>query len=63
MEENKVNTVGMEFDDGKSDKSGVSHNMRSISIAKPSLRMDILTENDFHKGMIEKQSPKFLKQW
>ena len=52
-----------EFDDNKSDRSGMSSNLRSISIAKPSLRMDILTADDFHKGFIEKQSPKYLKRW
>ncbi len=51
------------YDDNKSDKSGVSSNLRSISIAKPSIRKDILTVDDYHKGMLEKQSPKFLKQW
>jgi hypothetical protein len=25
--------------------------------------MDILTADDFHKGMMDKQSPKFFKQW
>lgn len=25
--------------------------------------MDILTADDYHKGMLEKQSPKLLKQW
>jgi len=52
-----------EFDDSKSDRSGISANLRSISVAKPSIRMDILTADDYHKGMLEKQSPKFLKQW
>ena len=52
-----------DIDDNKSDRSGMSSNLRSISIAKPSLRMDILTADDFHKGFIEKQSPKYLKRW
>jgi len=66
FEENKIqnyNGTPGDFDDGKSDKSGMSSNLRSISIAKPSLRMDILTADDFHKGFIEKQSPKYLKRW
>jgi len=66
IEENKQDypwsTPG-DFDDNKSDRSGMSSNLRSISIAKPSLRMDILTADDFHKGFIEKQSPKYLKRW
>lgn len=67
LDENRVMTGhtagGGDFDDNKSDRSGISSNLRSISIAKPSLRMDILTADDSHKGMLEKQSPKFLKQW
>lgn len=52
--------------ENKSNNSNVSGNYggyRSVSIAKPSFRSDIISENDNHKGMIEKQSPKFLKQW
>jgi hypothetical protein len=52
-----------DFDDNKSNKSGLSSNLRSISIAKPSIRMDIITADDFHKGIMEKQSPKYLKRW
>jgi hypothetical protein len=55
--------MGGDFDDNKSDKSGMSSNLRSISLAKPSLRMDILTADDYHKGILEKQSPKYLKRW
>ena len=54
FEENKT----PQDDDGKSNYSG-----RTISIARPSLKTDILTSDDSHKGMMMKQSPSFLKQW
>jgi len=36
---------------------------RTISIARPSLRNDILSEDDFMSGVMEKQSPSLLKRW
>ena len=37
--------------------------VRTISIARPSLRNDVLSEDDFMKGILEKQSPSLLKRW
>lgn len=61
----------MEFEESKTQKSGFNHNdekdygysERTISIARPSIKNEILTENDSHKGMMDKQSPSFLKSW
>lgn len=37
--------------------------MRTISIARPSIKDDTLTVNDKHSGFMEKQSPSLLKHW
>lgn len=37
--------------------------IRSVSVARPSIRKDVLTSNDSHQDYIEKQSPNILKKW
>jgi hypothetical protein len=37
--------------------------IRTLSLARPSIRNDALNEEDSHRGVIEKQSPSFLKHW
>lgn len=37
--------------------------MRTVSLARPSVRVDILTEDDSESGILEKQSPNFFKMW
>ena len=38
-------------------------NARSYSISKPTIPKDVLTTDDSHAGLIEKQSPSFHKRW
>ena len=40
-----------------------SYNNRNISISRPSMISDVLTEDDNYEGILEKQSPSFLKRW
>ena len=55
FEEYKVNNT----DSNEDDHSFV----RTVSIARPSVRSDLLTEDDSLAGFMQKQSPSFLKQW
>jgi hypothetical protein len=54
----------MKFEESKipDNESNYSYG-RTISIARPSIKIDVLTADDFHKGMMMKQSPSFLKKW
>ena len=36
---------------------------RNISVSRPSVISDVLTKDDFYEGIIEKQSPSFIKLW
>ena len=56
----------MAFEESKkniNDHQDISDVERTISIARPSIKNEILTENDSHKGWMMKQSPSFLKSW
>ena len=37
--------------------------IRTISVARPSIRKDVLTAEDRQQGIMEKQSPSFHKRW
>mmetsp|Transcript_2852 Transcript_2852/g.4862 ORF Transcript_2852/g.4862 Transcript_2852/m.4862 type:complete len:162 (+) Transcript_2852:286-771(+) len=37
--------------------------MRTVSVSRMSLKKDVLSESDFHQGLLEKQSPSFHKLW
>ena len=37
--------------------------IRTMSLARPSIRKDVLTAEDRHEGYMEKQSPSFHKRW
>ena len=54
FEEYKVNNTDSNEDDSF---------VRTVSIARPSVRSDLLTEDDSLAGNMHKQSPSFLKQW
>ena len=57
-------TMGIAFEEYKADSNEEDHPyVRTVSIARPSVRSDLLTEDDTLGGNIQKQSPSFLKQW
>ena len=53
----------MKFEESKSPIRDDESYHRTISIARPSIKKDVLTSDDFEKGMMFKQSPSFLKNW
>ena len=59
--------MGVNFDEYKvnnTDSNEDDHSfIRTVSIARPSVRSDLLTEDDTLAGYMQKQSPSFLKQW
>jgi hypothetical protein len=54
-----------EYEEYKSDgtEGDINSFVRTVSIARPSIRSDILTEDDSIQGTLHKQSPSFLKPW
>jgi len=57
-----IPAVGSEPRDDMFDEDNMDV-LRTLSLARPSIRNDALGEEDSHKGYLEKQSPSFLKHW
>lgn len=53
----------MNNDETKQYVNPVSSFDRHVSISRPSIMKDTLTELDSYEGIMEKQSPSFHKSW